>query len=66
MRLYSRPGCLGWAAQFAQEKTRRFSWAEGCWTDKGVREVKWPKDFTKEERKLIRAIAKVALESGKK
>jgi len=28
--------------------------------------VKWPKDFTKEERKLIRAIAKVALESGKK
>ena len=49
-----------------KKKTRRFSWAEGCWTDKGVREVKWPKDFTKEERKLIRAIAKVALESGKK
>lgn len=31
------------------------------WTEKGLQTVKWPRDFTKQERKLIRTIAKTAL-----
>jgi len=36
------------------------------WTEKGLRRVKWPKDFAPNERSLIRAIAKTALESSQK
>ena len=35
------------------------------WTEKGLREVKWPRDFSPAERKMIRNIARVALTSGK-
>jgi hypothetical protein len=31
------------------------------WTEKGLREVKWPKGFSAAERKHIRNIARVAL-----
>lgn len=31
------------------------------WTPKGLAEVRWPKHFGKQERKLIRAIARAVL-----
>ncbi len=44
------------------EDAIRFS-AHGliCWTDKGLAEMKWPKEFSGGERKLIREIARRAL-----
>jgi len=36
--------------------------ALSAWTPKGLAEVKWPKSFGKNERKIIRAIAKTAIE----
>lgn len=35
----------------------------GYWTEKGLREVKWPRDFSLQERRQIRAIARAALGS---
>jgi hypothetical protein len=33
----------------------------GYWTEKGLREVRWPRDFSPDERRHIRAIARAAL-----
>lgn len=40
--------------------------ALSSWTPKGLKEVKWPKDFGAGERKLIRHIARVVLTTGQR
>jgi len=56
------------ADPIAAEHLRRVDglWVAGGWTDFGVRTMRWPRHFTKAERKLIRKVAQLALESGKK
>ena len=34
------------------------------WTPKGLATVKWPEDFSASERRVIRAIARIALTSA--
>jgi hypothetical protein len=35
----------------------------GKWTEKGLQEVKFPRDFTPSERKMIRLIARTVLQT---
>ena len=42
-----------------ESKMRGGNWAN--WTDKGLAVTRWPRDFSADERKLIRAIARKVL-----